>query len=80
MLCKILRLFVNILAADDKYSFLNRENLTKPIEILLSQRQKNFFSIFISIFEIYIKFLTFKKEIDPQIRYVSEITDSEKGD
>ena len=28
---KILGLLVNILTADDKYSFLNRDNLAQPI-------------------------------------------------
>ena len=40
VLYKILRLFANRLTDDDKYSFLNRDNLTQPIQILLSQKQK----------------------------------------
>ena len=47
VLCKILRLFVNILTVDDKYSLLNRGNLTQPIQIIVSQKQK-FFSQFFS--------------------------------
>ena len=46
VLCKILRLFVNTLTADDKYSLLNRDNLTQPIQILLSQKQKTFSQFF----------------------------------
>ena len=42
MPCKILRLFVNALTADDKYSLVNRDNLTQPIEILLSKKENNF--------------------------------------
>ena len=38
--CKILRFFVNTLAADDKYSLLNRDNLTEPLQILLSEKPK----------------------------------------
>ena len=49
VLCKILRLFVNTLTADDKYSLLNRNNLTQSIQILLSQKQ-NTFSEFFSAF------------------------------
>ena len=49
VLSKILRLFVNTLTADDKYSLLNRDNLTQAIQILLSQKQKNF-SVFSSAF------------------------------
>ena len=39
VLCKILRLFVNKLTADGKYSLLNRGNLTQRIQILLSQKE-----------------------------------------
>ena len=42
VLCKILRLFVNTLTDDHKYSLLYRDNLTQPIQILLSQKQKTF--------------------------------------
>ena len=42
VLCKILGLFVNTLTEDDKYCLLYRENLTQPIQILLSQKQKTF--------------------------------------
>ena len=41
--CKILGLLVNTLAADEKYPVLNRDNLTIPIEMQLSQKQKAFF-------------------------------------
>ena len=46
VLCIILRLFVNTLAADDKYSLLNRDNLTQPIQILLSKKENNFSQFF----------------------------------
>ena len=36
---KLLGLFVNTLTADDKYSLLNRENLTQPIRTQLSKKQ-----------------------------------------
>ena len=42
MLCKILRLFVNTLTANDKYSHLNRDNLRQASQILLSKKQKPF--------------------------------------
>ena len=42
VICKILRLFVNILPADDKFSLLNRNNLTQPIQVHLSKKQKTF--------------------------------------
>ena len=37
-----LGLFVNTLTADDKQSILERDNLTQPIQIQLSNKQKNF--------------------------------------
>ena len=46
VLWKILRLFVNTLTDDDKYSLLYRDNLTQPIQILLSQKQKTFSQFF----------------------------------
>ena len=49
------RLFVNRLTADDKYSLLNRD-LTEPLQILLSEKQKASSKFFFRIFEIYVKF------------------------
>ena len=40
VLCKMLRLFGNTLTADDKYFLLIRANLTQPIQIVLSQKQR----------------------------------------
>ena len=42
VLCKILRLSVKTMTADEKYSLLNRDNVTQPTQILLSQRQRLF--------------------------------------
>ena len=42
LICKILGLLVNTLAADEKYPVLNRDNLTIPIQMELSQKQKIF--------------------------------------
>ena len=41
--CQIQGLLVNTLATDEKYHVLNRENLTKPIHIQLSQKVKTFY-------------------------------------
>ena len=38
--CQILGLLLNTLAADEKYPVLNRDNLTIPIQMQLSQKQK----------------------------------------
>ena len=44
--CKILVLLVNPLAANEKYPVLNRDNLTIPIQMQLSQKKKTFSKFF----------------------------------
>ena len=46
VLCKILRVFVNTLTDDDKYSLLYRDNLMQPIQMLLSQKKETFSGFF----------------------------------
>ena len=46
VICKISRLFPNTLSADGKYSLLNRDNLTQPIQIQLCRKQKTFSDFF----------------------------------
>ena len=46
VLWKSFRLFVNTLTEDDKYCLLYRDNLTQPIQILLSQKQQTFSQFF----------------------------------
>ena len=43
---KIVRQFVNTLAADKKYYLLIRDNLTQPIQMQTSQKQETFFEFF----------------------------------
>ena len=45
----VLRIFVNILTADDKHPLLNRDSLTQPSQMQLSQKQK-IFSQFLAAF------------------------------
>ena len=42
MIHEILRLFFNILTVNDKHYLLNRDNLSQPIQIQLSGKQKTF--------------------------------------
>ena len=44
---KISKLFPNTLSADSKYSVLDRDNLTQPIQMLLSRKQKTFSNFFL---------------------------------
>ena len=80
VLCKILRLFVNTLTADDKYSLLNRDNLTQPIQILLSHKVKTFADFFYSFLKFTLNFDNFIKKDDRHSRCISEKSVSEKGD
>ena len=80
MLFKILRLFVNTLIADDKYSPLNRDNLTQPIQILFSQKQKTYSPFFCTFLESILNFEHIQKKDDLLTQRISEITDTEKGD
>ena len=50
MIQKILRLFVNTLTVNDKHYLLNRDNLTQPIQMQLSQKQKSFSEFFFFAF------------------------------
>ena len=64
VLCIILRLFFNTLTADDKYSLLNIDNLTQPIQILLSQKQKTFSQFFSAFLKPALNFEHFQKKED----------------
>ena len=65
MIHKILRLFVNTLTADDKHYLLNRDNLTQPIQMQLSQKQKNFSEFFFAFLKPILNFTHFSKKDDP---------------
>ena len=56
VLRKILRQFVNTLSADDKYSLLNRDNLSATNLDTINSETTSFLSISLWNFEIYIKF------------------------
>ena len=80
VLCKIVRLFVNTLTDDDKYSLLYRDNLTQQIQILLSQKPKTFSQRFSEYLKRILNFEHFQKKDDPHSRCSSQITVSQKGD
>ena len=64
VLCKLSGVFLNTLTDDDKYSLLNGYNLTQPIQILLSQKQKTFFEFFSAFFKSTLNFEHFQKKIN----------------
>ena len=80
VLCKILSLLVNTLTDNDKYSLLYRDNLTQPIQILLSQKQNTFSDLFSAFLKPPSNFEHFQTKDDPHTRCSSQITVSEKGD
>ena len=80
VLCKILRLFVNTLTDDEKYSLVYRDNLTQLIKILLSHKKKTFSEFFSPFLKSTLNFTHFQTKDDPHSRCISQITVSEKGD
>ena len=71
-------MFVNTLTADDKYSLLNRDNLTQPIRTPVSQKHTAFSQFFLAFPRSTLNFEHFQKKDDPHSRFISEITHSEK--
>ena len=58
-------MFVNTLTADDKYSLLNRDNLTQQNRTQLSQKQKAFSQFFLAFSKSTLDFEDFEKRDDP---------------
>ena len=63
VLWKILRLFLNTLTDDDKPCLLYRDNLTQPIQILLSQKQQTFSEFFSAFLKSTLNFEHFKNKM-----------------
>ena len=79
LICKVFaKTFLNILAGDDKYSLLNRDNLRQHIQMQLSQKQKTFFQFAFSFWKSTLRFKYFQQKDAPHSWCISEITDSEK--
>ena len=80
VICKFLRLLVKTLTDDEKYSLLHRENLTEPIQILLSKKRKTFSQFFSAFLKSTLNFQHFQTKDHPHSRIISKITVSEKGE
>ena len=63
-ICKILGLFVNPLGADNKYSFLNRDNLLQDFQMQLSQKGKIFSESVFAFSKFRFNFEHFQKKYD----------------
>ena len=64
-MCKVLRMFLNILTGDGKNSFLNRDSLRQPIQMQLSQQQKTFSQFVSRFFKAKLNFQHFQEKGDP---------------
>ena len=60
-----LRLFVNTLTVNDKHYLLTRVNLTKTLQIHLSQKQKTFSESFFAFLKSILNFKHSLKKDDP---------------
>ena len=59
---KISRLFPNTVIGDGKYSLFNRDNLTQPIQMQLSRKQKNFSEFFYAFLKSTSNFEDFQRK------------------
>ena len=75
---EILRLFVNTLTAEDKYSRSNMPNLPQQFQTPLSQKEKTFSGLFIAFLKYAWNLEHFqKKNVYPSV-IISEIVDAER--
>ena len=76
--CQILGRLVNRFPTNENYPVLKRDNLTMPIEMQLSRKQKTFSEFFAPFSKSIWNFEQFEKKDDPYRFCISEITDCEK--
>ena len=62
VICKISRLFPNTLSADRKYFLVNRDNLTQPIHMQGSRKEKTFSQFFAAFLKSRLNFENFQKK------------------
>ena len=79
MIHKIQRLFVNILIVDENHYLLTRDNLTQPIQIQLSKKQKTFsqFFFFFAFLKSILNFKHLPRKDDPHSLSIFGNTGSE---
>ena len=76
--CEILRLFINALTADDKYSGSNMQNLPQQFQTPASQKQKIFFRFFIAFLKCAWNLEHFQKKDEYPSVIISENIDAER--
>ena len=62
VICKISRLFSNTLNAQGKYSLLNKDKLTQPIQMQVSRKEKTFSEFFSAFLKSNLNFEDFQKK------------------
>ena len=72
---EVLRMFVNILTVDGKYSLRKRENLQQTTEMQFSKKQKSFKEFFAAFLKSTSHFEHFEKQDGPQSSCITEFTD-----
>ena len=77
---EILRLFVNALTADDKYSGSFMQNVPQQFQTLLSKNQKTFSRFFIAFRKYAWNLQHFQKKDEYPSLIIYEIIDAEKCD
>ena len=75
---EILRLFVNALTADDKYSDSNMQNFPQEFQTPLSKKQKIFSGFFIVFLKCAWNLEHFQKKDEYPSVIISEIIDAER--
>ena len=75
---EILRLFVNALTADDKYSGSNMRNLPQKFQTPASQEQKTFSGIFNEFLKYAWNLEHFQKKDEYRSLIISEILDAKR--
>ena len=76
--CEILRLFVNALTADDKYSECNMQNFSQQFQTPLSQKQKTLFGFFIAFMKCAWNLEHLQKKDEYSSLIISKIIDAER--
>ena len=74
---QILRLFVNALIDDHKYSGINIQNLRQQFQTPLSQKQNAFSELFIAFLKCALNLEHFQKKHEYPRLIISEIIDAE---
>ena len=76
---EILRLFLNTLTTDNKYSPCNVQNFTQQVQTPLSQKQKTFYGFFIAFLKCAWNLENFEKKDEYPRLIISEMMDCERG-